>query len=119
MLYVYILIPIAIVAIIVLVLVNNTNGTLEVDAFKDQADVVGFYRVMLKNNANHDISNIIVDFGNHNVTIPKLHPNESIIISPKDTIISNYVTIKADPDIFIQKEFRTAPRMPGMIGGMG
>ncbi len=118
--YIYIASIAAVVTIVAVSLLTlNPKEALEVDAFRDQADVVGFYRVTLKNNGNTDITNIIIDFGSHNVTIAKLAARESIIISPTKEVTSNYVTIKADPDIFIKKEFRSAIRMPGMIGGMG
>ncbi len=97
----------------------SSGGVLEVDAFADQADVVGMYRVTLKNNGNEDLRNIVVDFGNHEVTIPKLRAGEMLIVSPKEEVIQDYIIVKADPDILIKKEFRSAPRMPGMIGGMG
>ena len=107
------------VAVSLILLMSNSAEVLEVDAFRDQADVVGFYRVMLKNNSDEDITNIVVDFGDHNVKVPKLAARQSIIISPTEEITSNYVVVRADPDIYIEKEFRSAPRMPGMIGGMG
>ncbi|GIU70529.1 MAG: hypothetical protein KatS3mg003_2198 [Candidatus Nitrosocaldaceae archaeon] len=119
--YIYIGGGIAAVAIAILLsfTLSSNAEVLEVDAFRDQADVVGFYRVTLKNNSDEDITNIVVDFGNHEVKIPKLAAKQSIIISPTEEVTSNYIIVRADPDIFIEKEFRSAPRMPGMIGGMG
>lgn len=118
--YIYIGAGAGAVAIVILILMtSSSNEVLEVDAFRDQADVVGFYRVMLKNNSGKDITNIVVDFGDHQVKVPRLAAKQSIIVSPTEEVTSNYVIVRADPDILIEKEFRNAPKMPGMIGGMG
>ncbi len=117
--YIYIGGGIGAVAIAISLILSSNSEVLEVDAFRDQADVVGFYRVMLKNNSDEDITNIVVDFEDHSVKVPKLAARQSMIISPTEEITSNYIIVRADPDIFIEKEFRSAPRMPGMIGGMG
>jgi hypothetical protein len=92
---------------------------LDVDALKDQADVLGFSRVILTNTGHSALTNIVVDFGDHKQTLPKLPPGEKWIISPKDGTDPHQVIVTADNGIQITKEFRRAPKAPGMIGGMG
>lgn len=92
---------------------------LEVDAFKDQADVAGFYRVILTNRGSSTLTNIVIDFGDYEETLQKLTPGEKLIISPKHGTDPEQVTVTADHGIHVTKEFRSAPKVPGMIGGMG
>jgi len=92
---------------------------LDVDAFKDQTSMMGFSRVILTNTGHSALTNIVVDFGDYKETLPKLPAGEKWIVSPKDGTDPSYVTVTADHGIQITKEFRTAPKAPGMIGGMG
>jgi len=92
---------------------------LDVDAFRDQADLIGFSRVILTNIGQSTLTNIVVDFGDHRETLPKLTPGQKIMVSPKDGTQPDHVTVTADNGIHITKQFRSAPKAPGMIGGMG
>jgi len=92
---------------------------LDVDAFRDQADLIGFSRVILTNTGRSTVTNIVVDFGDYKETLPKLPPGEKWVVSPRDGTQPDYVTVTADNGIHITKEFRTVPKAPGMIGGMG
>ncbi len=107
------------VAVLALIQFPSAEFALEVDAFKDQADVMGFIRVILTNTGRSTVTNIVVDFGSFNETLPKLPPGEKWIVSPSKAVDTSYVTVTADHDIKITKEFRSAPKVPGMIGGMG
>jgi len=98
---------------------SGEEYALDVDAFKDQADLMGFGRVILTNTGRSTLTNIVIDFGNDKITLPKLTPGEKQIISPPVDAELDYVTVTADNGIHVTKEYRSAPRMPGMIGGMG
>ncbi len=98
---------------------SGEEYALDVDAFKDQADLMEFGRVILTNTGRSTLTNIVVDFGNDKITLPKLPPGEKQIVSPPTDAELDYVTVTADNGIHVTKEYRTAPRMPGMIGGMG
>lgn len=100
--------------------INNTSQeyALEVDAFKDTIDIGEIYRVIITNNGRNDVRNIVVDYGIYKESIPILKPGEKISLSPRDDANKDYVVVDADPDIHIVKEYRSIPKMPGMIGGM-
>ena len=98
---------------------STEEYALDVDAFRDQADLIGFSRVILTNIGHSTLTNIVVDFGDHRETLPKLTPGQKVLISPKDGTQPDHVTVTADNGIHITKQFRSAPKAPGMIGGMG
>ncbi|MEM3084521.1 MAG: hypothetical protein QXU32_10575 [Nitrososphaerales archaeon] len=98
---------------------SSEEYALDVDAFKDQADLMGFGRVILTNTGRSTLTNIVVDYGNYKETVPKLPPGQKIILSPQPDTPLDQVTVTADNGVHITKEYRTAVRMPGMIGGMG
>jgi hypothetical protein len=102
-----------------LVQYSGEDYALDVDAFKDQADVMAFGRVILTNTGRSTLTNIVVDFGDYKETLPKLPPGEKWIVSPKSDTPLDQVTVTADNGIHVTKEYRTAQRIPGMIGGMG
>nr|AIF08519.1 hypothetical protein [uncultured marine thaumarchaeote KM3_31_E07]AIF08591.1 hypothetical protein [uncultured marine thaumarchaeote KM3_31_F07] len=96
---------------------------MDVDAFKDQADVMGFTRIILTNTGRSTLTNIVVDFGNYQERIPKLPSGQKLMVSPQsgdfDIAELDEVTVTADNGIHITKKYRQTPKMPGMIGGMG
>ena len=98
---------------------STEEYALDVDAIKDQTSLMGFSRVVLTNVGHSVVTNIVVAFGDYKETLPKLPPGKKWIVSPKDGTEPNYVTVTADNGINITKEFRTPPKAPGMIGGMG
>ncbi|MFQ5941061.1 MAG: hypothetical protein ACE5KA_05110 [Nitrososphaerales archaeon] len=98
---------------------STEEYALDVDAFKDQADLMGFGRVILTNTGRSTLTNIVVDFGDYKETLPNLPAGEKWIASPRGDRQLDHVTVTADNGIRITKEYRTAPRLPGMIGGMG
>jgi len=98
---------------------SSEEYALDVDAFRDQADLIGFSRVILTNTGHSTLTNIVIDFGDHRETLLKLTPGQKIMVSPKDGTQPDHVTVTADNGIHITKEFRSAPKAPGMIGGMG
>jgi len=98
---------------------STEEYALSVDAFRDQADLIGFSRVIITNTGHSTVTNIVVDFGDDKQTLPKLPPGQKVLVSPKAGTQPDHVTVTADNGIHITKEFRTMPKAPGMIGGMG
>jgi len=98
---------------------SNKEYALDVDAFKDQADIMRFARVILTNTGSSPLTNIVIDFGDYKETLSQLPPGQKLIVSPKGDTRLDHVTVTADNGIHITKEYRTAPKLPGMIGGMG
>ncbi|MGH9922340.1 MAG: hypothetical protein ACRD38_06275 [Nitrososphaerales archaeon] len=98
---------------------STEEYALDVDAITDQADLIGFSRVILTNIGHSTLTNIVVDFGDHRETLPKLTPGQKVLVSPKDGTQPDHVTVTADNGIHITKQFRSMPKAPGMIGGMG
>ena len=111
------------IAIIVMALsliqYSSEEYALDVDAFKDQADVMGFGRVILTNIGHSTLTNIVVDYGNYKESIPKLPAGQKMMLSPKPDTPLEQITVTADNGIHVTKEYRTAAKIPGMIGGMG
>src|SRR3990172_2873420 len=98
---------------------SSEEYALDVDAFRDQADVIAFSRVILTNIGHSTLTNIVVDFGDHRETLPRLTPGQKVMVSPKYDTSPDHVTVTADNGIHITKQFRSPPKAPGMIGGMG
>ncbi len=107
------------VAFLSLVQYSPAEYALDVDAFKDQTGLIDFSRVILTNTGHATVTNIVVDFGSDKEALPQLPPGEKWIVSPKGSPELDYVNVTADNGIHITKQFRTAPKAPGMIGGMG
>ena len=112
-----------IVMILSLIQYSSEEYALDVDAFKDQADVMGFTRNILTNTDHSTLTNIVVDFGNYQERIPKLPSGQKLMVSPQsgdfDIAELDEVTVTTDNGIHITKKYRQAPKMPGMIGEMG
>lgn len=98
---------------------STEEYALDVDAFKDRADVFESGRVMITNIGRLTVTNIVIDYGNYSETIPALPSGEKIMASPRPDTPLNQVTVTADNGIHITKEYRSVARIPGMIGGMG
>lgn len=98
---------------------SSEEYALDVDAISDQADLIAFSRVILTNTGHSTLTNIVVDFGDHRETLPKLTPGQKVMVSPKYDTSPDHVTVTADNGIHITKQFRSPPKAPGMIGGMG
>lgn len=96
------------IAIIVMALslmqYSSEEYALDVDAFKDQADVMGFGRVILTNIGHSTLTNIVVDYGNYKESIPKLPPGQKMMLSPKPDTPLEQITVTADNGIHVTKE---------------
>lgn len=100
-------------AFISLLQFSTEEYALDVDAFKDQADLMQYSRVILTNTGHSTITKIVVDLGTYKENLPKLPPGEKWIISPKEGANLDYVKVTADNGINIVKQFRTMPKVSG------
>lgn len=108
-----------ITAFLMLMPYSSQDYSLEVDAFKDSMGLMEVYRVILTNTGRNDVTDVVVDYGTYKDFIPKIKPGEKLPLSPRDDANKEYVVVTAKPDIHIVKEYRSMPKAPGMIGGMG
>ncbi len=58
------------------------------------------------------MTNITIDFGNYKENIPRLLPNEKIVLSPKE-VSRDYIVVTTDEGIRIEKKFRVPSSLPG------
>ncbi|RMF31894.1 MAG: hypothetical protein D6752_01220 [Candidatus Nitrosothermus koennekii] len=105
------LLPIIAIPIIILTL-SKEDYALEVDAINDPADLANFYRIVLTNKGSKDLTDIIIDFGSYQEKIPRLSPNERIVLSPKE-VSRDYIIVTTAEGINIKKEFRVPSSLPG------
>jgi len=101
------------VAFVSLLQFSTEEYALDVDAFKDQASLMQYSRVILTNIGRSTVTNIVIDFGSYKDTLPKLLPGEKWLVSPREGTNLDYVTVTADNGINIIKQFRTMPKVPG------
>lgn len=107
------------VGVLSLMQFSTEEYALDVDAFKDQADLFLSGRVILTNTGRSTLTNVVVDFGTEKVKLPSLAPGQKQMVSTPSDAPLDSVTVTTDEGIHIVKEYRTAQRIPGMIGGMG
>lgn len=81
----------------------SKDYALEVDAFKDNDDMMLMYRVVIVNTGRNDVTNA-VDYGTYKDFISRIKPGEKIILSPRDDASKEKVTVAAEPSIYIVKE---------------
>ncbi|GBC74265.1 MULTISPECIES: hypothetical protein [Candidatus Nitrosocaldus] len=89
----------------------SKDYALEVDAFKDNDDMMLMYRVVIVNTGRNDVTNVVVDYGTYKDFIPRIKPGEKIILSPRDDASKEKVTVTAEPSIYIVKEYRNLAKM--------
>ncbi len=96
-------------------------ATQDYDIFVDQLldDQILFYmgRVTIQNTGSQPLTNFRVNFGEGDITeLGTLDPGEKIILSPPSDNKMEFVQVSADPDIFVNKAYRSPPKMVGMMG---
>ncbi len=113
--YLYILPAIAGALMLMVFLINVqlqvNDYALAVDAFVDNDGSTLIYRVVISNVGRYDITDINIDYGTYKEFIPMIRVGEKTILSPKDDANKEYVTISANPNIHIVKEYRSLPKM--------
>ena len=88
-----------------------------VDPIIDRQNLFDIGRVTLQNTGSKPITNIHVNFGDGDTLDLKiLEPGDKILLSPPPENSMEFVMITADNDVFVNKAYRTPPKMVGMMG---
>ncbi len=88
-----------------------------VDPLLDDQSLFVMGRVIIQNTGFKPLTNVRVNFGEGDITeLGTLDPGEKIILSPPSDNKMEFVQVSADPDIFVNKAYRSPPKMVGMMG---
>lgn len=88
-----------------------------VDPIIDKQNLFDIGRVMIQNTGLKPITNIHVNFGDGDTLDLKiLEPGDKILLSPPSENSMEFVMVSADNEIFVNKAYRTPPKMVGMMG---
>jgi hypothetical protein len=103
----------------IVISIPSRNYSLGIDAIKDPESLFVNTRVVLKNTGLLPLNDINIVYDNNlkfkeNVNI--LNPGETIILSPPVGAPLNNLHVQSKEGIYIDKEFRSPMKMPGMMG---
>lgn len=88
-----------------------------VDPMIDNQNLFTTGRVTIQNTGSQPLTNIHINFGSGDtLDLKSLKSGEKIIVSPPPDNPMEFVMINADNDIFVNKAYRTPPKMVGMMG---
>ncbi len=88
-----------------------------VDPIIDRQNLFDIGRVTIHNIGSKPLTNIHINFGDGDTLDLKiLEPGDKILLSPPSENSMEFVMISADNDIFVNKAYRTPPKMVGMMG---
>ena len=88
-----------------------------VDPLIDKQNLFITGRITIQNTGSQPLSNVKVNFGGGDtLELGTLTAGEKIIVSPPENNKMEFVMVTADPDIFVNKAYREAPKMVGMMG---
>lgn len=88
-----------------------------VDPILDDQIIFVMGRVTIQNTGSQPLTNVRVNFGEGDITeLGTLDPGEKIILSPPSDNKMEFVQVSADPEIFVNKAYRSPPKMAGMMG---
>ena len=88
-----------------------------VDPILDDQIIFVMGRVTIQNTGSQPLTNVRVNFGEGDIIdLGTLDPGEKIILSPPSDNKMEFVQVSADPDIFVNKAYRSPPKMVGMMG---
>ena len=88
-----------------------------VDPLLDDQIIFVMGRVTIQNTGSQPLTNVRVNFGEGDIIdLGTLDPGEKIILSPPSDNKMEFVQVSADPDIFVNKAYRSPPKMVGMMG---
>lgn len=115
---------IAIPTIAILTTLSLTKGIIvtqdyqiDVDPFKDPQNLFVTARVMIQNTGSKPLTNVVVNFGDGQVqSLGMLPPGKKVILSPPENNSLHLVSVTADNNISVTKEYRIPPKMVGMMG---
>jgi hypothetical protein len=88
-----------------------------VDPIVDNQNLFITGRVSIQNIGSKPLTNVHINFGDGDILdIALIKPGNKIIVSPPPDNSMQFVMISADNDIFVNKAYRTLPKMVGMMG---
>ncbi|MCE9617822.1 MAG: hypothetical protein K8Q88_05625 [Nitrosarchaeum sp.] len=88
-----------------------------VDPIVDNQNLFVTGRVSIQNIGAKPLTNVHINFGDGDILdIGLIKPGDKIIVSPPPDNSMQFVMITADNDIFVNKAYRTPPKMVGMMG---
>lgn len=88
-----------------------------VDPIVDNQNLFVTGRVSIQNTGAKPLTNVHINFGDGDfLDIKLIKPGDKIIVSPPPDNSMQFVMISADNDIFVNKAYRTPPKMVGMMG---
>jgi len=88
-----------------------------VDPIIDKQNLFDIGRVTIQNTGAKPLTNIHINFGDGDIMDLKiLEPGDKILLSPPSENSMEFVQISADNDVFVNKAYRTPPKMVGMMG---
>jgi cell division protein FtsW (lipid II flippase) len=88
-----------------------------VDPFKDEQSLFVMSRVTIQNTGSKPLTNVRANFGGGDIQeLGTLKPGQKIIVTPPEENDLLFVMVTTDEGIFVNKAFRTPPKMPGMMG---
>jgi hypothetical protein len=90
---------------------------LYVDPLIDKQSLFIMGRVTIQNTGSETLTNVRVNFGEGDtLELGTLTAGEKVIVSPPSDNKMEYVIVSADPNVFVNKAYREAPKMVGMMG---
>ncbi len=88
-----------------------------VDPIVDNQNLFVTGRVSIQNIGAKPLTNVHINFGDGDILdIASIKPGDKILVSPPPDNSMQFVMITADNDIFVNKAYRTPPKMIGMMG---
>jgi hypothetical protein len=88
-----------------------------VDPIIDRQNLFDIGRVTIQNTGSKPLTNIHVNFGDGDTLDLKiLEPGDKMLLSPPSENSMEFVQVTADNDVFVNKVYRTPPKMVGMMG---
>jgi hypothetical protein len=94
-----------------------SNHSVLVDPTVEKQSLFVIARVTIQNTGSQPLTNLAIDYGEGDKDfIGTLKSGQTIILSPPNGNPLQYVTVTADPDIYIFKAYREPVAMPGMMG---
>ena len=97
--------------------VATQDYDLYVDPLIDKQNLFITGRITIQNTGSQPLSNVRINFGEGDtLELGTLTAGEKIIVSPPSDNKMEFVMVTADPDILVNKAYREAPKMVGMMG---
>ncbi len=97
--------------------ITSNEYDIFVDPFKDPQDLFIMSRILIQNTGNLPLTNVQIDFGNQQIEkLGTLAPGHKILVSPPVYNDMLFVIVTSDEGIYVKKQYRTPPKMPGMMG---